>query len=398
MTISPPVEAPPRQCVRGNRENGLKRVLFVLALDPAGKFGSMEEQVLTLSRAFHERSGLFLPVFLRPLDPESAARYAKEGLAVESLDLRRFRIGTLRRLLHLVRSHEIEVVHWNFYHPLFNGYLWWVSVLSPRVQHFYTDHISRPRDEPATRRGGRLKSLLKGALCSRYRKVLCISDYVLGRSRELPWIRPQCIYYFINTDRFRPDSAVRRDVRQALGVNDEFVVVAIAYLIKDKGIDVAVRAIAALPERVMLWVVGGGPELGNLQTLARSLGLERRLRFLGPRAQVEPFLQGADCFVCPSLWAEAAGLVNLEAMACGLPVVASRTGGIPELVRDEETGLLFTPGDDRELADRLSLLLNDDLLRQRMSHTARSIAVQRFSTQTRIQDYLEIYEYSGPRS
>ena len=312
-------------------------------------------------------------------------------MAVESLDLRQFRIGTLRRLLHLVRSHEIEVVHWNFYHPLFNGYLWWVSVLSPRVQHFYTDHISRPRDEPATRRGGRLKSLLKGALYSRYRKVLCVSDYVLGRSRELPWIRSQRIHHFINTDRFRPDSAVRRDVRQALGVNDEFVVIAVAYLIKDKGIDVAVRAIAALPERVMLWVVGDGPELGNLQTLARSLGLERRLRLLGPRAQVEPFLQGADCFVCPSLWAEAAGLVNLEAMACGLPVVASRIGGIPELVRDEETGLLFTPGDHDELAQRLLGLLQDEQFRGVLGQRARSSTLERFSIQSQIDAYLRLY-------
>ncbi len=397
MTISSPVERSRPQRAAGDQENRLKKVLFVLGLDPAGKFGSIEEQVFTLSRAFHERSGLFLPVFLRPLDPESAARYAKEGLAVESLDLRRFRIGTLRRLLHLVRSHEIEVVHWNFYHPLFNGYLWWVSVLSPRVQHFYTDHISRPRDEPATRRGGRLKSLLKGALSSRYRKVLCVSDYVLGRSRELPWIRPQRIHHFINTGRFRPDSTVRREVRQALGVNDEFVVVAIAYLIEDKGIDVAVRAIAALPERVMLWVVGDGPELGNLQTLARSLGLERRLRFLGPRAQVEPFLQGADCFVCPSLWAEAAGLVNLEAMACGLPVVASRIGGIPELVRHEETGLLFTPGDHDELAQRLLGLLRDEQLRSVLGQRARSSTLERFSIQSQIDEYLGLYR-TGQKS
>ena len=285
MTISSPVERSRPQCVRGKPGESAQEGALRSRARSGGQIRLDRGTSSDAQPSFPRTERLVLARFFAPLDPESAARYAKEGLAVESLDLRQFRIGTLRRLLHLVRSHEIEVVHWNFYHPLFNGYLWWVSVLSPRVQHFYTDHISRPRDEPATRRWGRLKRLLKGALYSRYRRVLCVSDYVLGRSRELPWIRSQRIHHFINTDRFRPDSAVRRDVRQALGVNDEFVVIAVAYLIKDKGIDVAVRAIAALPERVMLWVVGDGPELGNLQTLARSLGLERRLRLLGPRAR-----------------------------------------------------------------------------------------------------------------
>ena len=68
---------------------------------------------------------------------------------------------------------------------------------------------------------------------------------------------------------------------------------------------------------------------------------------------MEPLLQAADCAVCPSIWSEAAGLVNLEAQACGLPVIARRIGGIPELVEDGRTGFLFTPGDHRELAERL---------------------------------------------
>ena len=219
-----------------------------------------------------------------------------------------------------------------------------------------------------------------------------MSDYVLGRSRELPWIRSQRIHHFVNTDRFRPDSAVRRDVRQALGVNDEFVVIAVAYLIKDKGIDVAVRAIAALPERVMLWVVGDGPELGNLQTLARSLGLGATPpASWASSARWSHLLQGADCFVCPSLWAEAAGLVNLEAMACGLPVVASRIGGIPELVRDEETGLLFTPGDHDELAQRLLDLLQDEQFRGVLGQRARSSTLDSLSIQSQIDGYLRLY-------
>src|SRR5262245_13327927 len=80
----------------------LQRVLFAVRLDPAGKFGSIEEQILTLARSFRERGSLFLPVFLSPLDSDSASQYAQEGLAAENLDLARFRWPALRHLLGLI--------------------------------------------------------------------------------------------------------------------------------------------------------------------------------------------------------------------------------------------------------------------------------------------------------
>jgi len=373
-------------------------VLLVLRLDPAGKFGSIEEQVLTLARSFRERGSLFLPVFLRPLDPESANQYAREGLGAEALDLALFRPGTLLRLLALIRRHRIEVVHWNFYHPLFNGYLWALTVLRPGVEHYFTDHISRPATGSGPDGRGGLKLRLKRVLTSRYGKILCVSDYVLDQVRGVAGPRAERIHHFINTDRFRPDPVARREVRRAVGVGEEFVAVTVAYLIRDKGIDIAIKALAQLPEDVVLWVVGEGPEQANLQALAQDLNLGQRVRFLGSRRNVEPLLQAADCALCPSVWSEAAGLVNLEALACGLPVVASRIGGIPELIADERTGYLITPGDHRELADRIQRLMSDEPLRRRMGQEARSDAVERFSTQSQVGLYLTLYRAVTPRS
>jgi len=373
-------------------------VLYVLRLDPAGKFGSVEEQTLTLARSFQEQGSLFLPVFLRPLDSESASQYAREGLAVKALDLAQFGPGRLRRLLGIVRQHQIEVVHWNFYHPLFNPYLWALTVLMPGVDHYFTDHTSRPGTRPAADGGGGLKARLKKMLISRYRKVFCVSGFVLDQVRDLAGPRAERVDHFINTDRFRPDASVRRQVRQTMGIGDEFVAATVAFLIKAKGIDIAIKALAQLPEDVVLWVVGEGPERGNLEALARQLGLERRARFLGPKRNVEPILQAADCALCPSVWAEAAGLVNLEALACGLPVVASRIGGIPDLVDDGRTGFLFTPGDPQELAAQLRRLVSDAPLRRRMSEAARSEAVERFSPGSRIDHYLGLYRAGDPGS
>jgi len=398
MPVMTMLEVPPRNDATPADAGRLERVLFVLNLDPAGKFGSIEEQTLTLARSFRERGSLFLPVFLRPLDAETANQYAQEGLAVEALDLVHFRPDTLCRLLGLTRRHRIEVVHWNFYEPVFNGYLWALTALRPGVKHYFTDHISRPATGSGPDSRGGLKLRLKRLLTSRYRKILCVSDYVLDQVRGVAGPRAERIHHFINTDRFRPDPAVRREVRQALGVGEEFVAVAVAYLIKNKGIAVAVRALAQLPEGAVLWVVGAGPEQCNLQGLARDLGLGQRVRLFGPQRNVEPLLQAADCALCPSVWAEAAGLANLEAAACGLPVVASRIGGIPEFIADGRTGYLVTPGDHRELADRIQRLMSDEPLRRRMGQEARSDAVERFSTQSQIGLYLTLYRAGTPRS
>ncbi|MGO9919377.1 MAG: glycosyltransferase family 4 protein [Isosphaeraceae bacterium] len=386
LTLKPPRRDAPLRAEAGR----LKRVLYVLKLDPAGKFGSIEEQTLTFARLFREHGSLFLPVYIRPLDAESASQYAREGLTVEALDLSRFRLRVLWRLLHLVRQNRIDVVHWSFYHPLFNGYLWALSALMPWVEHYFTDHISRPaaRLQPVV---GGLKSRLKRVLAARYRKILCISDFVLAQVRESSSPHAERTHYFINTDRFRPDRSVRLEVRRALGVAEEFVAVTVAYLIKEKGIDVAVKAMAELPDDIVLWIVGDGPEQANLQALVQDLGLGRRVRFLGAKRRVEPLLQAADCALCPSVWAEAVGLVNLEALSCGLPDIASRIGGIPEFVAENRNGFLFTPGNHHELAEQIRRLYNDSELRHQMGEQARSIAVAHYTGHRLMESHLRVY-------
>jgi glycosyltransferase involved in cell wall biosynthesis len=373
-------------------------VLYVLGVDPTKKFGSMEEQALTLARAFRDRGSLFLPVFMSPLDIETADQYENEGLSVEALDLSHFRFGALRRLRQLVRRNRIEIIHWNLYDPLINIYLWLLLILNPRVRHHFTDHSSRQMAGPGKDDAVNVKTILQIPLALPYSKFLCVSDYVLAQLKKRHRPHLERISYFVNTERFQPDACAGREQREALGQGPEFVGLVVAQLVKGKGVDVALRALLEVPENVVLWIIGEGPELANLQSLARELNLGPRARFLGPQRRVEPFMQAADCIICPSVWGEAMGLVNLEGMACGLPVVASRTGGIPEFVEDGKSGYLFTPGDHHELAARLVRLLRDEPGVRLLRRNCRTVALERFSAQSQLGEFLSLYQAESGKS
>jgi L-malate glycosyltransferase len=373
-------------------EAPLPRVLMALDLDPSLKFGTLEEQMFALARAFQARSGRFLPLYRRGLDPEGRQHYADEGLDAEALDLSRFTPSRLCRLLALIRRERIEVVHWNFYAPLLNPYLLALSALAPSLTHVFTDHISRPGDARPSVPASGLKAPLKRLLAGRYESIVCVSEFVRERlETEGIWPKVRLGTHFVNTDRFVPDAETRRRVRAEYGVEDRFVALLVAHLIPEKGVDVALRAWEQLPGSALLWVIGDGPEAARLQTLADELGIRERVRWLGLQRHVEPFMQAADCALCPSVWAEAAGLVNIEALSAGLPVIASRIGGIPEIIADGRTGYLVPAGDVDALADRLLLLVNDPSTRRALATAARGAALACYRTAVVLPEHLDFY-------
>jgi glycosyltransferase involved in cell wall biosynthesis len=361
----------------------------VIGLNPSLKYGSLEEQIFFLARSFQKERSLFLPLFQSAPGPEALAIYRGEGLDIECLDLATFNLATLRRLLHLIRQHRIELVHWNLYHPL-NPYLCSLALLSPRLRHCLTDHVTR--ELPIILPPGGPRKVIKKILLRRYSTVIGVSDFVQKRlEAEGVWPNPCTCTHFINTDRFRPDDEKRQQIREELQVADKFVVLVVAQLVDWKGIDVLLRALGRLPARVVGWIVGDGPDAKRLAQLCETSGLKARVRFFGYQMDVSRFMQAADCLVCPTVWAEAAGLVILEALACRLPVIGSAVGGIPEFVENRRTGFLFPPGDDAQLAERIRRLESDPEACRRMGLEARSVAVERFSAEKRQSEYLDLY-------
>jgi glycosyltransferase involved in cell wall biosynthesis len=159
-----------------------------------------------------------------------------------------------------------------------------------------------------------------------------------------------------------------------------------------------VRALALLPSGSFCAAFAGdGPGRVAVERERCALGLEGAAELLGERSDVPALLARSDVFVLASR-SEGAPLSVLEAMAAGLPVVASRVGGIPEIVVDGETGVLVEPGDPRPLADALGRLLGDARLRARMGDAGRRRVLERFDVEAVRRRHLDLYarELSRP--
>jgi len=142
--------------------------------------------------------------------------------------------------------------------------------------------------------------------------------------------------------------------------------------------------------RALLLLVGDGPEERLLRSRAAELGLGGSVRFLGFRQDIPSLLALAEALVLPSL-NEGFGLVLLEAMAMGKPVVASAVGGIPEVVLDGRTGLLVPPADPEALAVAILRLLEDPRAAQRLGEAGRERARESFSREAFIQAHRKLY-------
>ena len=138
---------------------------------------------------------------------------------------------------------------------------------------------------------------------------------------------------------------------------------------------------------------GDGPEREEAERLASERGVRDSVIFAGkqPQAVVRDYLSIADLFLLTSQ-SESFGLVALEAMACEMPVIATRVGGVPEVVEDGETGFLFSIGDVEAMADAAFQLLQDSQAREQFGKRGRELAIERFTTAKIIPQYEALYD------
>lgn len=191
-------------------------------------------------------------------------------------------------------------------------------------------------------------------------------------------------------------AADRTAARRALGAPEgEIVIGTVGRLVPVKNYELLVRAFGRLaspsgrPTRLVF--IGEGPERAKLEAAAAASGVAARTILLGHREDVADLLVGLDVFVLPSL-SEGMSNTLLEAMAAGVPVVASDVGGNGEIVRDGETGLLFASGDEGGLAAHLETLVADPARRAGMGRTGYERVMREFSMAAMIRKYEALYE------
>lgn len=171
-------------------------------------------------------------------------------------------------------------------------------------------------------------------------------------------------------------------------------IVSVRRLDPSKGVDLTIKAFSKLTEefpKLKLIIVGEGNEEHVLKNLSKNLGLDKKILFLGRRNLYSSLsiLKGAILTVVPSR-SEGGGMINIEAQACGCPVLASRVGGIPEYVKDGYSGILFKPEDVDDISDKIRLVITNSKLRSKLRKNGKKY-VRKFSWDKLCPQYLDLY-------
>jgi glycosyltransferase involved in cell wall biosynthesis len=301
--------------------------------------------------------------------------------------------GDLARIL---KRHPADILH-----LYFTGFLSpypWVARLRGVAKVFFTDQGSHPEGYVATRRP-MWKRLAARALNLPLNQVICISDYNMDcmlRRGLIDAGRVMRIYNSVDLAAAHGDGAAFR-LRHGVPAGAP-VVAQVSWMIPEKGITDLVEAARIVLQRIPpahFLLAGEGQHRDEYMAMARTLGMEEHFTWTGlvHNPVAEGLYAAADVVCQVSRWEEAFGWVIAEAMAAGRPLVATRVGGIPELVTDGGNGFLVAPRAPAEIAERLVQLLEDSALRARMGAAGRLAAERKFDLASNLDTLMRAYGF-----
>ncbi|HVV59787.1 MAG TPA: glycosyltransferase, partial [Gaiellaceae bacterium] len=380
-----PPPAPPELTATGNRHLAVYR--DAVAARTRDRFASLHLAVYTdadrVAGAEHALGALLagldpaLRVTVVGTDAAVVRRLAAQRPGAETSVLRPVRGKTDLRgaLEHLraVRRLRPDVLQLNLRHPYSCQYALAAGLATRGVRVVAVEH----RPVPAA---DRLQRLLKRLTSRRLAAHVAVSDSSAREVERLAGL-PDGSVRTIHNGLAPVDPAPRRGGGTLLGAAGRFV--------PQKGFDVLLRALAELPQASLL-LVGDGPERPRLERLVDELGLRDRVELTGWRPDAARLLAAVDAVVVPSR-AEPFGLVALEAMSAGVPVIASAVDGLAEVVTDGETGLLVPPDDPRLLAEAIARVLVDRSLSRALGERGREVATTAFSRERMTGAFEDLY-------
>jgi L-malate glycosyltransferase len=306
-----------------------------------------------------------------------------------------------RRLFSVLKRHRPRIMHL-YFTGFLSPYPWLAKLLSVE-QIYFTDQNSQPEGF-VPKRATFLKRLAMRAINRPITGVISVSRYVYDTFTTLDLIpkeRFRIIYNAVDLERAQAGAMNAAAFRRKHGIPpDAIVITQVSWLIPEKGLEDLLEAsckVAAAEPRTHFVVAGDGAQRANLEKHARDLGISSRLTFTGSVG--DPLSEGlyaASDVVCQlSRWEEAFGYTNIEAMACGRPVVGTRVGGIPEIIQDGATGFLVPRRDTAAMAARILELVRDPELRRRMGDAGRDVCRYRFNLRENVEQLIQMYENEG---
>ena len=363
-------------------------------------FGGVESHVQTLSKKLTEKN---IEVLIL------TSRYSRELPETELIDnLRVIRVKTLSTLFDTpitpalkreLENIDFDIVHAHLPPPLSAYYASKISWKKKRP-FILTYHCDMEIPIPVL---GKFivrfyEKTLGKATIARTRKIVVTTKSYSATSRML-WnkeeiVIPSCV----DVNLFKPaeeSENTEPSIRKILNIEDnKKIILFVGRLVRHKGIEHLIEAMRFLDDNVVLIIAGKGEHKKILVNLARLHNLEQRIRFISiPNLKfLIKLYQSTDIFVLPSVTRlEAFGLVTLEAMACGKPVIVSNVPGVRDVITAEYNGLLFETMNARDLADKINQLVKDDDLSIELGKNGRKTVLEKYNWNIIIEEYVKLY-------
>ena len=300
-------------------------------------------------------------------------------------------------LFRILKKHRADMLHLHF--VSFLTFYPWMAKLAGVRQGFFTDHHSRPKGYVA-QRAPVWKRFAARAILHPLTRVICVSRYgfhCMTTVEALPRDRYAMVYNGIDLARVTRDDGASARFRERFAIPaGRSIVGQVSWIIPEKGISdflEMARRVLARTKDVQFVLVGEGAQREQYMRDAAAMGLGDHITFTG--MVDDPFGEGvfhAFDVVCQfSRWEEVFGWMIAEAMAHERPVVASRVGGIPELITPGESGYLVERGDGEAMSARVLELLNDRTSRARLGQAARKTVEARFDLKTNVAELIKAY-------
>jgi glycosyltransferase involved in cell wall biosynthesis len=372
-------------------------VLSVFDVEPRF-IGGTETYARELSLQLGRRGWRSVLCFVTPPTEDVRRFLDLPNVSVEVIaDLQSRKLGVMTRLVRVLRRHGPQIVH--FHYTSFLSPYPWLARMCSADQVFFTDHASRPANH-SPHRATTLKRWVAQALSWPLTKVICVSNYGYRCFTERGLFRRgrcEMIYNGVDLGRVVESTERAAAFRARFSIPERRkIVLQISWIIPEKGIlDLlaAARLVTSRDANTHFVIVGDGPFREEYARKALELGLGEHLTWTG--LLEDPFTAGAydaaDVVCQVSRWEEVFGWVIAEAMAYCRPVVATRVGGIPEVVEDGETGCLIGRGDVGQLVETLLMLLGDPARRKAMGRAGRERVGAKFDLRKNVGRLLQAY-------